>query len=169
LGSHPAALPPRSCLYFVGDFRPDRDEYSRACLAESQSSGLEGRLRFVGYSPDVADWYRALDVVLVCSREEGLARCMIEGIACGTAVVSFDVCSAREILEAGPCGVVVRQGDFDGLLAAVNAMLTDERKRRSLGAAGAMLARQLFAPEVVAQAYRQLYQELSGHSPPAVA
>jgi glycosyltransferase involved in cell wall biosynthesis len=169
LRNHPTALPGSSSLYFVGDFRPGGDEYSRACLAESQCSGLEERLRFIGYSPHVADWYRALDVVLVCSREEGLARCMIESLACGTPVVSFDVCSAREVLEAGPCGLVVRQGDFDGLLAALNAIVTDPSTRARFGAAGARLARQLFAPEVVVQAYHQVYQELSRRSHPLAA
>jgi glycosyltransferase involved in cell wall biosynthesis len=161
IATDPGALLPPTRLYFVGDFAPGADDYARSCLAAAGSLATEGRIRFVGFSLSVVDWYKALDVVLVPSREEGLARCMIEGIACGTPVISFEVCSAREILERGPCGVVVSQGDFSALLTAVTSLASDIDRRAVLGRAGATLARRLFAPEVAAEAYTRLYENLA--------
>jgi glycosyltransferase involved in cell wall biosynthesis len=162
LAARPTALPEGSCLYFVGDFSPEKDAYCRQCLRAAQHPGLTGRLKFVDFSAAVDDWYRSLDLVVVSSRVEGLARCMIESIACGTPVVSFDVCSAREILEQQGCGVVVPQGRFDELMAAVQALAADEVRRTALGKAGPVLARRLFAPAAVGAAYDTLYRTLGG-------
>jgi glycosyltransferase involved in cell wall biosynthesis len=166
LAAHPGSIPRDGRFYFVGDFSPDTDAYCRACQAEAGSEALADRLRFVGYTPAVRDWYRAADVILVPSREEGLARCMIEGLACGTPVVSFDVCSAREILEGGGCGSVVPQGDYPDLLAALSRLQGDAPGRARLGRAGAELARRRFAPPVVAEAYARVYEGLAARSGP---
>jgi glycosyltransferase involved in cell wall biosynthesis len=153
---------PRARVYFVGDFDPEGDEYARGCLEASKAAGLEGRVTFAGYARDVADWYGALDAVAVASRNEGLARCTIEAAACGTPVVSFDVCSAREILEARGCGLVVRRGDFGALADALASLASDEGARARLGGRGAAAARELFDPSEVVRAHERLYLSLAG-------
>jgi glycosyltransferase involved in cell wall biosynthesis len=152
-----AALP-RGRVYFIGDFEPERDGYARACLEAARHQGLEETVRFVGFSAGVADWYQALDLVVLASRNEGLARCMIESLACGTPVVSFDVCSAHEILHAHDCGVVVPQGDYMQLVEQIAALATATERRRVLGQNGARAARMLFEPARVVQAYEALYR-----------
>ncbi|HZT59132.1 MAG TPA: glycosyltransferase family 4 protein [Pyrinomonadaceae bacterium] len=155
-------LAPRARVYFVGDFEPARDEYARRCADATQRAGLGDAVSFVGYTEDVAGWYRALDVVVVASRNEGLARCMIESLACGTPVVSFDVCSAREILEGRGCGVVVRSGDYEALAGALASLASDGEGRARFGACGVAAARELFDPQQVAQKYERLYLSLAG-------
>jgi len=154
-------LVPRARVYFVGDF-DERDAYARRCIEAAKGAGVESSVSFVGYAENVAEWYRALDAVAVPSRNEGLARCMIEAIACGTPVVSFDVCSAREILEAHGCGVVVGAGKHDALSEALAALAWDEGRRTALGSAGARAARELFDPSEVVGAYERLYLSLAG-------
>jgi glycosyltransferase involved in cell wall biosynthesis len=153
---------PRARLHLVGDFRPDRDEYARRCREAVRRLGLERRVAFHGYRSGVAEWYQACDIVLLASRREGLARCMIESLACGTPVVSFDVCSAREILEEHDCGRVAAQGDYAGLAAALGELAADPALRARLGENGVRAARRLFDPGPVAAAYVRLYRALSG-------
>jgi glycosyltransferase involved in cell wall biosynthesis len=153
---------PSALVCFVGDFAPDRDPYARKCADAVASQGLEGHVRFVGFSTAVADWYRACDSVLLASRTEGLARCMIEGLACGTPIVSFDVCSAREILEGHRCGLVAPSGDYDGLAAAVARLAGDRTLAAQLGATGAEAARALFDPDEVVRRYEDAYLALAG-------
>lgn len=185
-------LVPRARVYFVGDFAPSRDEYARRCLAAAAEAGLceaaeagpgeaeeaelseasgagpsgtltGGAVSFVGHSADVADWYRALDAVVVASQNEGLARCMIEALACGTPVVSFDVCSAREILEGRGCGLVVASGDYEALAGALASLASDAEGRARMGARGVAAARELFDPSEVARGYERLYLSLGGN------
>lgn len=156
-------LSPSARVYFVGDFEHEGDEYARLCLEEAKRSGVEASVSFVGYASAVAEWYQALDAVAVPSRNEGLARCMIEAIACGTPVVSFDVCSAREILEGRGCGVVVPSGNHEALSEALASLAWDEERRAALGASGAAAARELFDPAEVVGAYERLYLSLAGN------
>ena len=121
-------------------------------------SGLQRVATMHGHQSDMAGNYQALDAIVIGSRNEGLARCMIEGMAVGVPVVSFDLCSARETLEPTGAGVVVRQGDHAGL-AAVLAALAEDRQRRSTGHRGRRAAELRFDPECIAAAFRALYDE----------
>lgn len=153
---------PRVRLHLVGDYRPDRDEYARRCGEAAERLGLRGQVAFHGYRAGVAEWYQACDIVLLASRREGLARCMIESLACGTPVVSFDVCSAREILEEHDCGRVASQGDYAALVAALGELADDPALRARLGNHGRRAALRLFDPDPVAAAYVRMYRALSG-------
>lgn len=155
-----AARCPSALVCFVGDFRPETDPYARRCADAVAARGLGRHVRFAGYTPTVADWYRAADAILLASRHEGLARCMIEGLACGTPVVSFDVCSAREILDGHACGVVVSEGDHAGLAGAVADLAAERGRLAGLGRAGAQIARQLFEPSLGVRRYEDIYLAL---------
>jgi glycosyltransferase involved in cell wall biosynthesis len=122
-------------LYCVGDCDPDND-YANQCRAAVERLGLNTFVTFVGYTPQVADWYHAADLVIVASRKEGLARCMIESLACGTPVVSFSVCSAAEILTGFECGRVVPAGDYPALVQAITALASQPPQRQRLAANG---------------------------------
>jgi glycosyltransferase involved in cell wall biosynthesis len=157
---------PNLRIYFIGDCDGANNPYARQCLDAVQQLGLMNTLEFVGYTPAVASWYQGLDLVTIASRQEGLARCMIESLACGTPVVSFDVCSAAEILTGYDCGRVVAQGDYGGLVAAIADLATDPELRRRLGENGACMARELFQPEAIAAQYAAVYQDLAQPSVP---
>jgi glycosyltransferase involved in cell wall biosynthesis len=164
LSEHPEALPAAVQLYFVGDFAPDTDGYCRACRDAARQGPLHRRIHFVGYASEVSRWYQALDITLLVSQFEGLARAMIESVACGTPVVAFDCCSAREILHNHEVGLVVPQGDFGQLLARLSALVEDAALRMRLGQRGPALAKKLFAPDQVAAGYENVYVQLSSNT-----
>jgi glycosyltransferase involved in cell wall biosynthesis len=164
LSRNPGRLPPRVKLHFVGDFTPETDPYCKSCEQEAKGGPLGDRIHFAGYAQEVAHWYQALDMTLMVSRFEGLARAMIESVACATPMVAFDFCSAREILEQHDCGLVARQGDFDGLMTHLGKLARDPELRQRLGRNGPELARRCFAPESIAARYEDIYLELNGHA-----
>ncbi len=152
---------PHLRMYFIGDCDPHSNPYAAQCLAAAQRLGLEDMLTFVGYTSNVAAWYPALDLVALASRQEGLARCMIESLACGTPVVSFAVCSAAEILTDHHCGLVVPEGDYPTLVEAIVALATHPGQRRHLGQNGFQTAQHLFDPTTIATQYATLYHHLT--------
>ena len=154
-------LLPRARTYFIGDFAPEHNDYARACLEAVRQLDLQDSISFTGYTPEVAQWYRALDIVIVASRNEGLARCMIESLACGTPVVSFDVCSAREILEAHGCGLVAPNRNYQQLVEQIVTLAEQGQMRARFAQRGVALVGQLFDPETVARKYEQLYFSLN--------
>jgi glycosyltransferase involved in cell wall biosynthesis len=85
---------------------------------------------------------------------------MIEGMATGVPVVSFDVCSAAEMLTATGAGIVVPQGDHIGLAGALAELAQSPDRRAAMGGRGRAAAEQRFDPLAVAARYRQLYAEV---------
>lgn len=82
----------------------------------TKERGLENVFHFHGFVEDMRVWCQALDLAILVSRREGLARAMIEPLAYGIPVVAFDITSTREILEQHACGIVVPRGDYAHLV-----------------------------------------------------
>jgi glycosyltransferase involved in cell wall biosynthesis len=146
--------------WFAGDFEPAADPYAAACAAAAKP--FADRVRFLGYRSDLPELFRQASVVAVPSRHEGLVRGMIEAMSCGRPVVSFDVCSAREILEdkSGGAGVVLRSGDYAGMAAALARFATDRDAQAAAGRAGSAAALILFDADQVVERYERVYREL---------
>ena len=152
---------PAAKTFFVGDFEPKTNPYARSCAEAAAELQIEARVRFAGFCSDVHRWYQACDVVVIPTRKEGLARCMIEALACGTPVVSFDVASAREVLEEHRCGRVVAQGDYEALCREIAGLANSPVLRADLSANGAALAPRLFSSESCLEKYRSLILTLA--------
>lgn len=102
-------------LHLVGEGNAESD--LRALAGEL---GVRRRVDFVGHVDDPAPWYRAADLYLLPSRNEGCPNALIEALACGARCVAADCPSGpREILDGGRHGTLVRVDDLDALTAAV--------------------------------------------------
>ena len=103
---------------------PLKDELAAA----ARRVGVEGRLRLLGARGDVADLYRAADVLAHPSLTEGLPMVVLEAMASGLPVVASDVGEIARTVDAGAgaaaaCGVVVQPGDVAALRDALAGVL----------------------------------------------
>lgn len=146
--------------WFAGDFDPDADDYSAACAAAARP--YSERVQFLGFRSDLPDVLRQASVIAVPSRHEGLMRGMIEGMSCARPVVSFDVCSAHEMLveKSGGAGLVVRSGDYAGMTQALLRYATNPEAGAAAGQAGSATAQTLFDADQVVERYERVYREL---------
>ncbi len=147
-------------IQFVGDFNPEKDEYARKCLELVQEMKIVNSIDFVGYTNDVSSYYNNFDISLVVSEREGLARAMIESLAYGVPVISFDVCSASEILTQNDCGYVIKNGDYKELEKLIIEYSLDPDRRESEGERGKLLANNLFSKANVISQYNEVYHSL---------
>lgn len=153
----PLASAPVRFLFF-GDTDLDPLYFAR-CVVAAQP--LENRtIFFLGHFDDKSALYRGVDVVLVASRHEGLARAMIEALASGVPVISFDVSSAHEILTTHEAGIVVPKGDYPALVRTLRALASDPTRLTPMSERALSVARALFAPDVIVAAYKTLLGEL---------
>lgn len=151
---------PRVHLYFVGDIE-ETGRYASECRAVVAATPYSDRVHWVGFVSDPTPWFQALDATVLVSRYEGLARAMIESAACGVPTVSFDLTSAREVLDVKGAGITVPRGDYVGIAAALAELASNAARCSALGARARAVAIENFDEVRTAAAYRALYERLA--------
>lgn len=110
---------PDASLTFVGD-GPLRTELE----ALAGSLGVQERVTFAGYAPDIGPWLDRARVLLLSSWHEGFGAVIVEALGRGRPVVATDCTPAvRDLLDASGRGRVAQPGDIAGLAAALEAEL----------------------------------------------
>jgi glycosyltransferase involved in cell wall biosynthesis len=96
--------------------------------------GIRDQVVFTGPSDRVMEELSAASVLAMPSRFEAFSLVLIEGMAAGLAVVSFDCREGpRDILTPGVDGLVVPQGDLEAFAAGLDRLMRDEGLRARLG------------------------------------
>ena len=84
---------------------------------------------------DMPAWYNLLDVLALPSLRDGLPNALLEGMACGRAVVATPAGGIPDALRDGDNGRLVPIGDATALAGAILALLADPAERDRLGSA----------------------------------
>ena len=84
---------------------------------------------------------------------------MIEAMACGLPAVCFDFkCGPRDIVVEGKNGLVVADGDINGLAEAIVSLMKDEELRKKMGE-NAKRVVETFSEERVMNKWIEMYEE----------
>jgi glycosyltransferase involved in cell wall biosynthesis len=150
------AAEPRARAVFIGD-GPLRDAVERAIARDA----LQDRVLLPGRRGDARDLAAAFDVFFLASRWEGFPLAVIEAMAAGLPVVTYDVAGVREAVEEGVNGHLLAPGDRAGWGGRIAELLRDAAARRRLGDAARHRAEREFGLERMLDATRALYAELS--------
>ena len=151
------SMPPEARLVVLGG-QSGRPTALRELEVLASLHGVRDRLLLhppVGRA-QLADWYRAADVVAVPSHNESFGLVAAEAQACGTPVVAANVGGLPTVVQDGVTGVLV-DGHEPGTWAQVlSGLLTDHPRRAALGAAAAAAARR-FGWDATAEAILDVY------------
>lgn len=81
----------------------------------------------------IGEEYVKSDMLVMSSNYEGFPMVMIEAMACGLPVVSFDYkCGPKDIIQPGINGLLVPNGDIQALADAMMKVMEDEAYRKML-------------------------------------
>jgi phosphatidylinositol alpha-mannosyltransferase len=99
---------------------------------------------------------------------ESFGMVLTRALACATPVVASDIPGYRDVMTPETC-VAFPAGDEHALVEAVEALLADEPRRRAMGAAGRVLAQDLYSWDAIARRLVQTYEAAIDdvHSPAA--
>jgi glycosyltransferase involved in cell wall biosynthesis len=137
-------IPVRLCIAGQG---PLRD----ALQARIAAAGLSDCISLLGNVNPVEGLLLAADLFVVASRFEGFPNVLVEAMALGRPVVSFDCeYGPREIIRPEVDGLLVPAGDIARLADAINRLTRDAGLRRRLGAAAADIAQRLDTGHIAA-------------------
>ena len=124
---------PDLLLILVGpDVEP---EYARAVRAYVADHGLESQVRFAGYCEAPWDFYRAADIMVFASHEEGFGTVVIEAMAYGLPVVARHLPGVNDtFVEQGRSGFLFTRDDE--FKTHVDHLLRHDEERLQMGAHG---------------------------------
>lgn len=143
-----------------------KDNHYPHVVKVTQDLKIEDKVILTGYiSPqELANFYNAASCYVSASLYEGFGLPLLEAMACGTPVVTFDNSSIPEVVGDG--ALLVESGSTDKLAEGTLRILTDEALRRGLIEKGLKRAKR-FSWEKTAKKTLGVYREIErGHFSP---
>jgi len=132
----------------------------RALEAEAAALGLSGAVHFTGHVASMADYYRALDLVVMPSLSEGMPNVALEAMLFGKALVATSVGGIPEVVTDGVSGCIVEPRDPAGLAEAMCRALGDRSLLARFGEAGRQRVLEEFSPVRRTRRIIDLYGEV---------
>lgn len=149
-----AAEFPRWRLVIVGD-----GEKRQEIAAQVAHLGLAGRVILTGRLQNPFPVLAQGDLFVLSSRFEGFPNVLLEAMACGLPVVSFDCPSGpSEIIRDGVDGILVPPGDVDALTVALGRLMGDPDERARLAARAKEVTERFGIEKVVGQWEKLLWE-----------
>lgn len=97
------------------------DDYKNSLQCRAQELGIVDRVLWAGENNEMVRVYNALDIVSLCSKEEGCPNVVGEAMSCGVPCVVTDVGDAA--LMVGSIGLVVPPGNPEAMAVAWGKLL----------------------------------------------
>ena len=84
---------------------------------------------------DLPSYYSLMDVLVHPSLRDGMPNAVLEGMACGKAVIATQAGGVMEMLHDGKNGRLVSINDINSISTAIQEVLSDKALQSKLGAA----------------------------------
>lgn len=82
---------------------------------------------------EMVEYFAKADIFLLTSYFEGFARVLMEAAASGVPIVTTRVSGVKNVIIENETGIVIEQGDVEGLANAVLKLIDDEPLRNAYG------------------------------------
>ena len=113
-----------------------------------------------GRTSDIEQEYLKSSIAACSSRFEGFGMVIVEAMACGLPVVSYDCpWGPRSIINDGQDGILVENGNIEKFADALISLIQDDNKRNSI-AKNAIQNVKRFQMEKIAEQWRQLFENV---------
>jgi glycosyltransferase involved in cell wall biosynthesis len=132
----------------------------------AEKLGLEHRVRFLGFEPDVKRWMQAADGFVLSSRWEGLPMGLLEAAACGLPAVATCVPGTPEVILDGQTGWLTPAGDSSALGEFMTRMVRlPAQERCAMGERARLFVMERFSLDTVLDRWEALYRRLLESNP----
>lgn len=108
--------------YFLGD-----GEYMGVMKQVQSQYGLEERLILPGIVEDVENYLNRSSIMVMGSREEGLAMCLLEAMAWRVPCIAFDIPTGPlELISHGINGFLISPFDLEDMTGKISLLMEDD-------------------------------------------
>jgi GalNAc-alpha-(1->4)-GalNAc-alpha-(1->3)-diNAcBac-PP-undecaprenol alpha-1,4-N-acetyl-D-galactosaminyltransferase len=134
-------------------------EYQHLC-ALTENLKIKARVRFEPVTREPEKAMRESDLFVLSSRHEGFPMVLLEAMATGMPVISFDCLSGpREMIRNGVDGILVPPEDVGALAKAMDRLMESEEERLRLGARAVEIDQRFGLTRVTAM-WRSVFEEV---------
>lgn len=124
----------------------------------AQTLEIGSRVKFLGVRRDMADIYRAIDILVLPSRDEGLPMTILEALAAGKAVVASSVGQIPHVIHNYETGLLVQPDSRQQLTDVIVELLRFPQLMDKLSLQGQQLVDREFTAETMAKKYLEQYR-----------
>lgn len=141
---------------------------SKETLANIEKYDLGESFRFLsadeigGSRNDLLTLWKAADLFVLPSFQEGLPVALVEAMALGKACIASEVNAIPEAVKHLETGILVAAGNSEKLASAISELADDAHLREKLGANAQKLVLENFEEKVTGQTMLGLYENVTG-------
>ena len=135
-------------------------ELKKDLLRYAENLGIMDLVIFTGWYTDMLELYRALDIVVLTSENEGTPVSLIQALAGARPVLSTDAGGVVGVVLNEKNGYVVKKGDIKTYSEKLLDLAGDKEKRIKFGLAGREYVRKKFTTKRLVSDLEKLYTEL---------
>lgn len=121
---------PQAHLLLVGWFDASEDSLDAQLRARIEN---HPQIHMTGLVDDVADHYRAMDLMVLPTRREGFPNSVLEAAASGIPVITTDSTGSRDSVVPEITGLLIPPGYPEAIAEAVLSLLSDPVRCRRMG------------------------------------
>ena len=120
---------------------------------------LENKVILLGRIKNIFKWYEKSSIFVLSSKKEGFPNVLIEAMAFGCAVMSFDCpYGPGEIIDDGVNGILIENQNKEKLKEAIEKLIEDENLREKLGK-NALQVREKYSIDKIAKEWEGIIKE----------
>lgn len=127
---------------------------------------LAQNVLFLGYRSDIPKLLNVMDVFCLPSFNEGLPISLIEAMAAGLPIVGTNVDGIKDLVIPNRTGLLVDLGDVDGLVSALDALITNDGLRERMGNESRKRATNAYSLRRCIDEYEKLFLSLVRYKRP---
>jgi len=125
-----------------------------------QDKNPKASLIFASWRTDMDVVYSGLDLVFLCSLNEGTPVSLIEAQAASKAIVATKVGGITDTVLENESALLVPSNDQAAFAAAANQLIKDKAVRNKMATAGKSFVKKNYSRERLVNDYRELYNKL---------
>ncbi len=148
---------PMAKLMLVGWFDAAEDHVDRHLRTAIEH---HPQIRVTGFVPDPADYYRAMDLMVLPTWREGFPNSVLEAAASGVPVITTHSTGSRDSVVPEVTGLLIPPGYPEAIIEAVLTLLRDPERRKRMGGAARAWVMRHYADERVLELTVEFYRSL---------
>ncbi len=121
--------------------------------------GVEKKVIFAGFCNDIIRMFKAADMFIFTSKQEGLPAALMQAMACGLPVVCSRIRGNTDLIENKKQGFMCAYDNVEGFCKGINILLDNPKLGRKMGSRSREVIK-LYDKKYVNERMREIYLSL---------